>query len=156
MMRSVAIVCLLAASAWADKPASLAHYEKGKKAYAAGKFGARTHRKVAQWYKWHDVSRADSRVFTAVNPQINQTRCGLNPAERALTNSIRITCKRDDRAIVVRITRYIEQVDARRANCLGNGRDDFWPSSFTKVRHTLDERHSLCFRLVVHDLRIDA
>src|SRR5688500_3138035 len=68
MIRHLLVVCLLASAAYADKPASLAHYEKGKQAYAAGKFElavAEFERAYAAWNAveyLHDIGQAYRRL----------------------------------------------------------------------------------------------
>jgi hypothetical protein len=68
MMRSAVIVCLLAQAAYADKPASLAHYDKGKKAYAAGNFAEAVAEFEAAYAEWntpeylHDIGQAYRRL----------------------------------------------------------------------------------------------
>jgi hypothetical protein len=68
MIRSLAIVCLLASSAHADKQTSLSHYHDGKRAYAAGKFAAAVasfERAYAEWDTpeyLHDIAQAYRRL----------------------------------------------------------------------------------------------
>ncbi|HEY5951714.1 MAG TPA: hypothetical protein VIV40_39740 [Kofleriaceae bacterium] len=68
MIRSLAIVCLFASLAHADKPASLAHYNKGKQAYAAGNFALAVAEFEAAYAQWntpeylHDIGQAYRRL----------------------------------------------------------------------------------------------
>jgi hypothetical protein len=68
MKRSVILVCLLASVAYADKPASLAHYNKGKQAYAAGNFAVAAQEFEAAYAEWqtpeylHDSGQAYRRL----------------------------------------------------------------------------------------------
>ena len=68
MMRSLAIVGLLATAAYADKPTSLAHYDKGKQAYAAGNFKLAVAEFEAAYAAWntpeylHDIGQAYRRL----------------------------------------------------------------------------------------------
>jgi hypothetical protein len=68
MMRSLAILCVLCHFAHADKQGSLTHYEKGKSAYAAGRFeeaAAEFERAYAAWSAaeyLHDIAQAYRRL----------------------------------------------------------------------------------------------
>ena len=68
MMRPLLVLCLLASAAYADKTASLTHYEKGKQAYAAGKFELAVtefERAYADWNAveyLHDIGQAYRRL----------------------------------------------------------------------------------------------
>ncbi|HEY5926667.1 MAG TPA: hypothetical protein VIV11_33505, partial [Kofleriaceae bacterium] len=68
MRGSLLIVCLLASLAHADKAASLTHYDKGKKAYAAGNFALAAAEFEAAYAAWntpeyfHDIGQAYRRL----------------------------------------------------------------------------------------------
>ena len=99
------------------------------------------HRCGVEGYKRHDVNHADPRVLAPMRAQVDLCRRNGEEAEEALGQGPRVPHDGQDRAIVRRIGRAIEQ--ARAGNVTGGIRelpDDLGSTAFADVGNGLDHR----------------
>ena len=91
----------------------------------------------------HDVDRAEARVLAAMRPQIDVGDGARDQREDGVSDALGVARQRENRAVVRRIGRMVEQAHA--GDAADGDRhlvDDLGPAALAHIRNALDYGHA--------------
>ncbi len=104
------------------------------------------HRDVLDRDERHDVDSSEPGMLTAVLAQVDRLDGDSKERQGRCFDCGGISGEREDRPVVRRVGRMVEQADAwGRANRLRQALDDLGPAALTDIRDGFDDRHATLF-----------